>query len=179
MRLRTLGPENSLQPHVYSTLFGLLASTGLRISEALDLWIENVTHEGIVVRNTKFGKSRLLPLHATTRAARELSLEASRHPGSALQRVSSDGARCPSADGSADDGVKHNPHRGDPACRVLRPTAGERCLFEGRPIVRGIAGAHAAKLRDQACSPPFLCDPMNDSNLTRGLAHSHRNRSVP
>ncbi len=50
-----------------STLFGLLASTGLRISEALNLRIDDVTPQGLVVRNTKFGKSRLLPLHATTR----------------------------------------------------------------------------------------------------------------
>lgn len=64
---RALGPEGSLQPHVYSTLLGLIASTGLRISEALNLRIEDVTPEGLVVRNTKFGKSRLLPLHPSTR----------------------------------------------------------------------------------------------------------------
>jgi len=64
----TLGPPNSLHPHVYSTLFGLLATAGLRISEALNLRIEDVTREGLVVRNTKFAKSRLLPLHPTTRA---------------------------------------------------------------------------------------------------------------
>jgi integrase/recombinase XerD len=65
------GPEGSLQRHVYSTLFGLLAATGLRISEALNLRIEDVTQEGLVVRNTKFAKSRLLPLHATTRVRLE------------------------------------------------------------------------------------------------------------
>jgi len=64
---RELGPPGSLQPHVYSTLFGLLAATGLRISEALNLRCEDVTAEGLIIRNTKFGKSRLLPLHATTR----------------------------------------------------------------------------------------------------------------
>jgi integrase/recombinase XerD len=64
---RALGPEGSLQPHIYGTLFGLLASTGLRISEALNLRIEDVTPDGLLVRNTKFGKSRLLPLHATTK----------------------------------------------------------------------------------------------------------------
>jgi integrase len=63
----TLGPPGWLQPHVYSTLFGLLATTGLRISEALNLRIEDLTAEGLVVRNTKFAKNRLLPLHATTR----------------------------------------------------------------------------------------------------------------
>jgi integrase/recombinase XerD len=64
---RTLAPEGSLQFHIYSTLFGLLASTGLRISEALNLRIEDVTPDGILIRNTKFGKSRLLPLHQTTK----------------------------------------------------------------------------------------------------------------
>ena len=66
---RALGPEGSLTPLVYSTLFGLIASTGLRISEALTLRLEDVTSEGLVVRHTKFGKSRLLPLHPTTRNA--------------------------------------------------------------------------------------------------------------
>lgn len=64
---RSLGPEHSLQPHIYSTLFGLLASTGLRISEALNLRIEDVTSDGLLIRNAKFGKSRLLPLHETTK----------------------------------------------------------------------------------------------------------------
>jgi integrase len=64
---RTLTPEGSLQPYIYNTLFGLLASTGLRISEALNLRIEDVRPDGLFVRNTKFGKSRLLPLHATTK----------------------------------------------------------------------------------------------------------------
>jgi len=72
---RALGPAGSLQPLVYSTLLGLLASTGLRISEALNLQIEDVTSEGLVVRNTKFGKSRLLPLHRTTRQALDQYLE--------------------------------------------------------------------------------------------------------
>jgi integrase len=67
----TLAPASSLQPHLYSTLFGLLAATGLRISEALNLRIEDVTPEGLVVRNTKFAKNRLLPLHATTRVRLE------------------------------------------------------------------------------------------------------------
>jgi integrase/recombinase XerD len=71
----SLGPETSLQPRVYSTLFGLLACTGLRISEALDLRLEDVTSEGLVIRNTKFGKSRLLALHPSTRRALDHYLE--------------------------------------------------------------------------------------------------------
>jgi integrase len=64
-----VGPEGALLPITYSTLFGLIAATGLRISEALNLRLEDVTPEGLVVRHTKFGKSRLLPLHGTTRNA--------------------------------------------------------------------------------------------------------------
>jgi integrase len=60
-----------LRPHTYATLFGLLASTGLRISEALALspttWIWSGA--ALTVRQTKFRKSRLVPLHPTTVAA--------------------------------------------------------------------------------------------------------------
>jgi integrase len=56
---------------MYATLFGLLASTGMRIAEALALRLEDVTIDGLVVRETKFQKSRLLPLHPTTRRALE------------------------------------------------------------------------------------------------------------
>ena len=72
---RALGPEGALPPLTYSTLFGLIASTGLRISEALNLRLEDVTSEGLAVRHTKFGKSRLLPLHWTTRRALDHYLE--------------------------------------------------------------------------------------------------------
>jgi integrase len=72
---RLLSPAGSLQPLVYSTLLGLLASTGLRISEALNLQLKDVTPEGLVVRDTKFGKSRLLPLHWTTSKALDHYLE--------------------------------------------------------------------------------------------------------
>lgn len=74
-KARALGPEGSLPPLVYSTLFGLIACTGLRISEALTLRLGDVTSEGLVIRHTKFGKSRLLPLHWTTRNALDHYLE--------------------------------------------------------------------------------------------------------
>lgn len=68
---REVGPPGSLQPHAYSTLLGLLACTGLRISEALHLTFADVTEDGLVIRNTKFGKSRLVPLHPTARTKLE------------------------------------------------------------------------------------------------------------
>ena len=64
-----LGPKGSISPHTYHHLFGLLAATGLRISEALALKREDLTDDGLIVREGKFGKSRLLPIHSTTRQA--------------------------------------------------------------------------------------------------------------
>jgi integrase len=54
---------------MYATLFGLLAATGLRISEALALQVTDVTADGLFIRQTKFKKSRLVPLHETTQRA--------------------------------------------------------------------------------------------------------------
>lgn len=50
------------------TMIGLLAVTGMRISEAvrLDRGDLDLVHQRLVVRNSKFGKSRQLPLHPTT-----------------------------------------------------------------------------------------------------------------
>jgi integrase len=50
-------------------MFGLLAATGLRVSEALRLKLGDVTDDGLVIRETKFRKSRLVPLHPTVRDA--------------------------------------------------------------------------------------------------------------
>jgi integrase/recombinase XerD len=49
----------------YATLIGLLAATGLRISEALSLRVDDLTRDGLIVRETKCHKSRLVPLHPT------------------------------------------------------------------------------------------------------------------
>lgn len=62
-----LGPAGTLRPKTYATLFGLLAATGMRISEALRLGREDVDLKKAVlaIHLTKFRKSRLVPLHAT------------------------------------------------------------------------------------------------------------------
>jgi integrase/recombinase XerD len=70
-----LRPRGSLRPHTYYTLFGLLAVTGLRISEAMRLRLGDVTADGLIVRMTKFRKSRLVPLHPSTVCALERYLE--------------------------------------------------------------------------------------------------------
>ena len=58
-------------------VFGLLAVTGMRVSEVLNLDLEDVDlDQGVLtVRNTKFGKSRLIPVHETTCAALRKYLE--------------------------------------------------------------------------------------------------------
>jgi len=57
-----------LRAATYETLIGLLAVTGMRIGEAIRLDRDDVDwdDESLVVRDTKFGKSRRLPLHPST-----------------------------------------------------------------------------------------------------------------
>src|SRR5262245_4014166 len=57
-----------LRPWTYHCFFGLLAVTGLRLSEAVNLHAEDLDWSGgiLTIRGAKFGKSRLVPLHAST-----------------------------------------------------------------------------------------------------------------
>jgi site-specific recombinase XerD len=65
-----LPSQRGLRAATYTTIFGLLAVTGMRISEplALDRADVDLTQGTLMVRNSKFGKSRWIPVHATTRA---------------------------------------------------------------------------------------------------------------
>jgi integrase len=65
---KKLQSPRGLRAHTYSTLFGLIAVTGMRVSEPLGLDCGDVDFEqGILtVRQTKFGKSRLIPIHPST-----------------------------------------------------------------------------------------------------------------
>jgi len=59
---------HKLQPYTYHCLFGLLAVSGLRLGEAINLqsqdvdWLERV----LTIRGAKFGKTRLVPVHPST-----------------------------------------------------------------------------------------------------------------
>lgn len=57
-----------LQPHTYHCLFGLLAVSGLRLGEAINLQPQDLNwSEGVLtIRDAKFGKTRLVPLHSST-----------------------------------------------------------------------------------------------------------------
>lgn len=65
-----LPPAKALRRWTYHCLFGLLIVTGMRIGEAMALKRGDVDLEqGILtIHGTKFGKSRLVPLHPTTTA---------------------------------------------------------------------------------------------------------------
>jgi integrase len=63
--------ESPLRAATYHTLIGLLAASGLRIGEAIKLdrididWDQGV----LLIRESKFGKSRLVPLHTSSMQA--------------------------------------------------------------------------------------------------------------
>jgi integrase len=63
-----LPPEGGLRRWTYYAMFGLIAVTGMRLSEAMGLKRDDVDLAvGVLtIRLTKFGKSRLAPLHPTT-----------------------------------------------------------------------------------------------------------------
>jgi integrase len=65
---RQLNPQGSLRPKTFETLFGLIAAAGLRVSEALALFDADVDLSAgtLTVRQSKFAKSRQLPLHPST-----------------------------------------------------------------------------------------------------------------
>lgn len=61
-------PSESLRPHTYRTLFGLLYTTGIRIGEAFALTLKDFQqkHDLIYIAEGKFKKARWLPLHPST-----------------------------------------------------------------------------------------------------------------
>jgi integrase len=63
-----LNPQNGLRPVTMRYMIGLLSATGLRISEALRLNRSDVDLDNklLLIRETKFYKSRYVPLHQTT-----------------------------------------------------------------------------------------------------------------
>ena len=68
LQMPTRWPSTQLRPWVIHCLLGLLSVTGLRISEALDLKLEDVDLDQamLTIRAAKFGRSRVVPLHPST-----------------------------------------------------------------------------------------------------------------
>jgi integrase len=100
-----LPPRGTLRPWTYHCLFGLLNVSGMRIGEARNLKLADVDLKAAVLtlRGAKFGKSRLVPLHDSSRdiladyiTRRERFFK--RQPASSYLFVSSRGNRLDIAD---------------------------------------------------------------------------------
>lgn len=61
--------NGGLRPWTYHCFFGLLSVSGMRLGEARNLELQDVDLKAAVltIRGAKFGKSRLVPLHASSR----------------------------------------------------------------------------------------------------------------
>ena len=57
-----LPPTGSITPLTFHYILGLIAATGLRRSEANNLLLKDLTADGLLIRNAKLGKCRLVPL---------------------------------------------------------------------------------------------------------------------
>lgn len=75
IRAASQSGRETLRRYTYSTLFALLACTGLRVSEAIGLRYEDITSDGLLIRCSKYRKSRIIPLHESARVGLERYLE--------------------------------------------------------------------------------------------------------
>jgi integrase/recombinase XerD len=149
LRLR---PKGGLRPWTYATLIALLSVTGLRISEALKLTVADVTHDGLLIRETKFRKTRLAPLHDTASAGLERYL-ARRRPSSESDPVFVDAWGLPlryiavkeTFDRLVGGAGIAPAARRRPRLHDLRHTFAVRAL-QGSPADRSRTGAHMAAL---------------------------------
>ena len=136
-----------LRPQVFTTLFGLLASSGVRVSEALALRVGDVTGAGLVIRKTKFNKTRLVPLHETAATALGCYLEQRRRASTVSDYVfvSPKGGRLPLPTVSKTflhlarhAGLRAGPGTPGPRIHDLRHTfavrALEACPHGGSPV---------------------------------------------
>ena len=132
-----LGPPGSLRPHTYRTLFGLLRGhrhAGGRGAEPPTPGCHG--RWGASSGHTKFHKSRLLPLHATTRAA--------------LDRYLSHRRRVAGLDGAS---LCHPPWYGPLSRTVVTQTFHQVLTAAGIPHAPGPSTPPAHR------SPAYLCRP--------------------
>jgi integrase len=132
-----LAPRHSIRPHTYRTLFGLLACTGLRLSEALSLRMCDVTPAGVMILESKFRKSRFVPLHPTAAAPladylalRQLLDASDPHVFLSLRRrpLIPDLARYAFHEVCTSAGIPRQPSRRRPRLQDLRHTFAVRAL---------------------------------------------------
>jgi integrase len=133
-------------------LIALLSVTGLRISEALKLTVADMTRDGLLIRETKFRKTRLAPLHDTAVAGLKRYL-ARRQPRSETDPVFVDARGLPlryiavkeTFDRLVDRAGVVPATKRRPRLHDLRHTFAVRTL-QGSPPDRSRSGAHMAAL---------------------------------
>ena len=76
-----LPPVGSITPLTFHYILGLIAATGLRRSEATSLLLQDLTADGLLIRNAKFGKCRLVPLKSCVHQAMDDYLQERRRLG--------------------------------------------------------------------------------------------------
>jgi len=137
-----LRPKAGLRSLTYATLIALLSVAGLRISEALKLTVADITRDRLLIRETKFRKTRLAPLHDTAVAGLKRYL-ARRRPRSEADRVFADARALPlrynavkkTFDRLVDRAGVAPPARRRPRLHDLRHTFAVRAL-QGSPADR-------------------------------------------
>ncbi len=82
-----LQPKDSITPQTFHFMIGLVASTGLRATEAVSLRLSDLTVDGLVIRETKFRKSRLVVLHPSVRRALERYAEIRKKRGGSEEHL--------------------------------------------------------------------------------------------
>jgi integrase len=71
LKLPTNRHSTPMRPWVFYCMLGLLSTTGLRLAEALNLQVVDVDLDQalLTIRGAKLGKTRIVPLHASTNQA--------------------------------------------------------------------------------------------------------------
>jgi integrase len=150
----SLKPSGSIRPLLYETLFGLLGATGMRVSEALALRLGDLTADGLVIRQTKFQKSRLLPLHATTWEALDRYVSARQRLGTLNDALFVSNTGTPPSYPTVvaiflrlarSTGLRREPGQPGPRIHDLRHTFAVRSLEQCRPD-RDAVGRHIVAL---------------------------------
>ena len=84
----SMPPADSITPQTWHYMFGLMAVTGLRVSEAAALLVSDITPDELSIRQTKFRKNRLVYIHPSVRNALGDYLAIRRRTGSSDDHLS-------------------------------------------------------------------------------------------
>lgn len=153
---RELSATTGLRPLTYATMLGLLSVTGMRVSEVVNLDRDDVDLASgvLTVRESKFGKSRYLPVHEST--TRALCRYNSRRPWPRSRNSSVSAHSILTGNG---DGAPSSPGTGPTSNRQGAPawSTAYRCRARARSFPR--SGAPVRHSGFYALSTPAIRRP--------------------